>query len=189
MKKIILSISILLMGIAGAKAQTAFGIKAGLNVSNITGDTEGLKSRIGANGGVFANIPAGQKFAIQPEVLYSLEGAKGDGNDAGKIALGYVNIPVMFQYREKSGFFAELGPQLGILTSAKVKYGGESEDVKDAFKSINFSAAVGVGYNFIPSLGVNARYSFGVSNIVEESGEDKARTSNFSVGLHYNFGK
>ena len=108
------------------------------------------------NGGALVNIPVSSQFSVQPEVVYSSEGAKATG---GKISLNYVNIPVLFQYNN-SGFYGELGPQLGILTSAKAKPDdGDDTDIKDVLKSTNFSLAIGAGYKLTNRLGFGARYN------------------------------
>lgn len=188
MKKLFSILMVLAITTISVEAQVSFGLKAGLNISNVNGDdAEGTKSLLGANGGLFVNIPAGVNFAVQPELVYSMEGTKFEDSDL-KLQLNYLNIPILAQYRNESGFYAELGPQIGLLTSAKLKFEDESESVKDELKSTNFSIVGGVGFNFIPSVGVNARYALGLSNISEDSSGD-LKTSTFSIGLHYTFGK
>ncbi len=184
MKKLFIAAAITLVGFT-AQSQVTFGVKAGLNVSSWTGDdADGTSSLTSFNGGGFVTIPVSSMFSVQPELLYSGEGVKVDG---GKYTLGYINVPVLFQYRN-SGFIAELGPQLGLLTSAKAKAdGGDSEDVKDAFKSTNFSLAVGVGYKLMNGLGFNARYNLGLGNIIDADGVD-IKTSVFQVGAFFSFG-
>lgn len=185
MKKLLIVAAITLVGIA-ANAQVTYGVKAGLNIANLTGDTEGLglSSLASFNAGALVNIPVSSQFSVQPEVVYSAEGAKADG---GKIALNYVNIPVLFQYNN-SGFFGELGPQLGILTSAKVKPDdGDDYDLKDQLKSTNFSLAFGAGYKLANGLGFNARYNLGLSNIAD-SDDGTLKSNAFQVGAFYTFG-
>lgn len=183
MKKLFLVAAITAFGFA-ANAQTTFGVKAGLNISNLTGDDiEGANSKTGFNAGGFVTIPVSSMFSVQPELLYSVEGAKSDDV---KLHLNYVNIPVLFQYRA-SGFIAELGPQIGLLTSAKAKAEGESEDIKDFFKSSNFSLVIGAAYQLANGLGFGARYNLGLSNIGEAEGSD-IKTSTFSVGASFAFG-
>ena len=188
MKKLLTIIMALSITSVSVQAQVSFGLKAGMNISTIRSeDINNPKSIIGANGGVFANIPAGASFAIQPEIFYSMEGAQDDDSKI-KLLVDYINIPVLAQYRNPSGFYAEFGPQIGILTSAKIKLNDLSESFKDDTKSTNFSIVGGLGYNFIPSIGVNARYALGLSNIAKDE-EGDAKTSTFSIGLHYTFGK
>ncbi|MBO5963247.1 MAG: outer membrane beta-barrel protein, partial [Bacteroidales bacterium] len=51
-----------------------FGLKGGLNLSNwSTNDSE---MKIGFHAGGYAQIKFNKMFAVQPEVLYSMEGTK-----------------------------------------------------------------------------------------------------------------
>ncbi len=184
MKKLILAAAIIAVGYT-ANAQVSFGVKAGLNIANLTGDLDGTSSLASFNAGGLVNIPVSSQFSVQPEVIYSGEGAKGDG---GKYLFNYINIPVLFQYNNPSGFFAEVGPQIGLLTSAKAKIdGGGSTDVKEFLKSSNFSAAIGLGYKLANGLGFNARYNLGLVNISKEDG-GTIKSSTFAVGAFFAFG-
>ena len=182
MKKLFLVAAITAIGFA-ANAQVAFGVKAGLNLSNLKGDGESLDSKAGFNAGGFATIPVSSMFAVQPEILFSVEGAK---QDEIKYNLNYINIPVMFQYRN-SGFIGELGPQIGILASAKAKLDDETADIKDGFKSTNFALVIGAGYQLTNGLGFGVRYNLGLSSIAEDS-DAEIKTSTFSVGASFSFG-
>ena len=168
------------------QAQTSFGVKAGANFTTLTGgDIEGAKMKVGFNAGALANISASENIKIQPEAIFSLDGAKEDGSDF-TINEGYVRIPVMIQYVTSSGFFAEVGPQLGILVSAKAKSGGSSVDFKDYFKSTDVGAAFGIGYKLESGIGFNARYNLGLAKIADDGSDVK--NSGFAVGLFYMFG-
>lgn len=166
MKKNILALTALLV-FGLANAQTAkFGIKGGMNISDWAGDTEGLdvKSKIGFNIGGFAEIKLSDKFAIQPELLYSAQGMRVDDFETEvdgvgfvtadmKFNLSYINIPVMFKYYAAEKFNIEAGPQIGFLTSAKLKtkvegYGSSDVDVKDNFESVDFGLNFGAGFDF-----------------------------------------
>src|SRR5215471_16611008 len=115
-----------------ASAQVQIGLKAGANFATLTGsDVQDAKMKVDFHGGAFASIGLFNSCFLQPELLYSGQGAKGtvDGTDF-TVSQTYLNVPVLFQYRHSSGLFAETGPQLGFLLAAKVKEGGLSEDVK-----------------------------------------------------------
>src|SRR3970282_1702141 len=153
MKKIILStLFVLAFGFTYAqKAQ--FGIKGGLNSSNFSGDTEGVdfKSRVGFNVGAFAAIKLSEKITLQPEILFSTQGAKAENVTADvngvnytadiEFNLSYINVPVMFKYYVADKFNLEAGPQIGFLTSAETstKVDGINQtvdqDAKDYFES------------------------------------------------------
>ena len=192
MKKLILSFAIVAFAAAGVNAQVGFGVKGGLNISSLrTKPDDDSKSLIGGNGGFFANIPVSGMISVQPEVLYSLEGAKEDGSTNPQTLLNFINIPVMLKYTDPSGFYGELGPQIGILASAKFKEDGENDvDLKDFLKSTNFSLGIGAGWNFGPQVGVGVRYNLGLSNIWDAPalGDNEVKTGNFSIGIHYSFG-
>jgi hypothetical protein len=169
-------------------AQVRFGFKGGANLANVTGDAEGLKMKIGFNAGAVAKISVSESFSIQPELVYSNQGATMEEGDV-KIHLNYINIPVMFQYNV-SGFILETGPQVGILSSAKAKADGESVDMKDFFKGIDFAWGVGVGYQMPGSgLGISARYNIGLAKINESEGDEKAKNSVIQLGFHYLLGR
>jgi opacity protein-like surface antigen len=202
MKKITLSIiAVLAFGFTNAQ-ETKFGVKGGLNIANFGGDAEDTKSLIGFHVGGFAEFKLSEKFAIQPELLYSAQGAKieesfEDESFESKLSLGYLNIPVMAKFYVAEGFSLEAGPQIGFLLSAKSKweetFEGETvsgdTDVKDAYKSIDFGVNFGAGYNFTENLSAGVRYNLGLSNIAEnEDGDDFKLTNNvFSISIGYKF--
>lgn len=178
------------------QAQIKFGIKAGANFTSFSGSDaklEGMspKYKVGFAGGGLVNIQLSEMFSLQPELLYSMEGAtyKYEGESA-HLKTDYINIPVLAQYNNASGFYAETGPQVGFLTSAKVSSDGNSVDMKEYFKKLNFAWGFGVGYKLSNGLGIGARYNLGLMSIADTQGEESAnfKTGGFHVGLSYTFG-
>ncbi|KIA99210.1 hypothetical protein OA93_06155 [Flavobacterium sp. KMS] len=202
MKKITLSIvAVLAFGFANAQ-EVKFGVKGGINLSTLTGDVEDASSKVGFQVGGFAEIKLTEKFSVQPEVLYSLQGAKSEGSEFGytsksTLNLSYLNIPVMAKYYVAEKFSLEAGPQIGFLLSAKddtkVTVDGESSsekiNVKDDYKSIDFGVNFGAGYDFTENLSAGLRYNLGLSNIAETvEGENyKVKNSVFSLSVAYKF--
>ncbi|OXG04435.1 outer membrane protein with beta-barrel domain [Flavobacterium araucananum] len=206
MKKIILS-AIAVMTFAFVNAQDVkYGVKGGLNLSNFFGDVGDFKLRAGFNAGVFVEVKLSEKFAIQPEVLYSQQGAKFkisgsyfDGPNYNffrttfKYNLGYVNVPVMFKYYPVKKFAIEAGPQIGFLVSADGK--SKTDDVtteisiKDFYNTIDFGLNLGAGYDLTENISVGARYNFGLANIAKTEAGDKSKVHNevlsFSVGYKF----
>jgi Outer membrane protein beta-barrel domain len=175
-----------------ASAQVQFGVKAGANFATLSGaGSDGAKTKVGFHGGAFAHIPIANSFFLQPELVYSGQGAKAtqDGVDFN-VNQNYLNIPVLFKYQHESGFFGETGPQLGFLLSANVKAGGMSQDVKSSYTSTDFSWAFGIGYKLssLPA-GVDFRYNLGITNIAAQAPSDQAvRNSVIQLGVFYMFG-
>ncbi len=188
MKKILLTAAAV-FAFSFANAQDVkFGAKAGLNMSNFGGDAEDTSMKIGFQVGGFAEIKVSDKFAIQPELLYSALGAKEDfaGIEVSS-NLNYLNIPVMAKYFVAEGFSLEAGPQLGFLLSAKAKGDGESEDIKDALESIDFGLNFGAGYDVAENINIGVRYSLGLSNIIKDSDDYKVNNSNIAIAVGYKF--
>lgn len=187
MKKTLILAASLFLIIGATKAQHSgvhFGLKAGMNASTLTNSN--ADSKIGFNAGALAHIHTSSKsWAIQPELVYSLEGAKSKANSDIKSDLSYLNVPVLVQYLFSNGFRIEAGPQIGFLMSAKAKNGSASTDIKDRLNTTNFSIPVGLGYLTSYGLGFDARYNFGISDVTKDA--TKVHANTFQFGLFYQF--
>ena len=190
MKRIIIFILSGFIFFTSNAQKTYFGIKGGLNVSSLHfGDNTSLDSKIGFHVGGLAHIHASKTWAIQPEIFYSLEGAKGTLPNNNKLTynLNYINVPVLLQYFFDNGFRLEGGPQMGFLLSAKTKTGNLTVDNK-GFESTAFSIPLGIGYLTAEGLGFDARYVFGLSNINDNKNGPTIQSNVFQFGIFYQFG-
>ncbi|HEY8659379.1 MAG TPA: porin family protein [Hanamia sp.] len=188
MKKTIIFAATFFLLLSAKAQEVHFGIKGGLNASELhfNNDTK-LDTKIGFNLGLLAHIHAGETWALQPELIYSLEGAKGNiGNSEYSYNLNYLNVPVLLQYMFDNGFRLEGGPQIGFLLNAKTKVNNTSTDNK-GFKSTAFSIPLGVGYLTHTGLGFDARYVFGLSNINDDNNGPTIQSNVFQIGLFYQF--
>ena len=142
-------IAILSLGFANAQ-EAKFGVKGGLNIANLNFSGDGAPSTsslVGFHIGGFTEIKVSDKFFIQPEVMYSTQGAKfkmsEDGLTLNSFKLGYINLPVMAKYYVAEKFNLELGPQIGFLTSAKANASASGTtvdvDVKKAFENQGYT--------------------------------------------------
>lgn len=137
-------------------------------------------------GGV-ANIGISDKFSVQPELLYSAQGAKMSFEGfTAKYNFDYINIPVLAKFMVTEGISIEAGPQVGFLVSANAKADGESNDLKDELKGTDFSGVVGLGYEMDSGLNFAARYNLGFGNIVE-SGEGDLKNNVIQLSIGYMF--
>lgn len=165
-----------------------WGIKGGINAANIDyqyGTDPDYK--LGIHLGGLAHIHLSEHFALQPELMYSNQGAERTvGNTEFKSKLHYVNVPVLLQFMTGSGFRLQTGPQLGVLMSAKSKINDTETDVDDNFKTPDFSWSFGASYVTMKGLGFDARYNHGISNINDAVG-NKYKNRVFQFGLFYQF--
>jgi hypothetical protein len=189
MKSVFVIAIVSLCGFASvAQSNVHLGIKAGVNVASLKVENgNDPDAKVSFNAGALAHIHVSKYFAVQPELLISGQGAKTDiGNTTTKLSLTYLNIPVLAQYMFGDGFRLETGPQLGFLLSAKTKANKVTVDVKDGYKTTDFSWAFGAGYVSSMGLGVDVRYNLGISDINDASG-NKIQNRVFSLGLFYQF--
>ncbi|MDR4954173.1 porin family protein [Chryseobacterium sp. ES2] len=174
-----------------SSSKIKFGLKAGLNVSNLS--NMNMNSKAGFYGGVFVNIPVAKDFSIQPEVLYSAVGAKEKGGSNAKLNLEYLSVPVMFQYKALPNFYVEAGPQFNFLIDARLKKSESTSLLKNGTQSFDFGIGLGAGYYITKNIGINVRYTAGLSDIVKTKyhygydREGSVRNGVFQVGVNYKF--
>ncbi|HEX6335000.1 MAG TPA: porin family protein [Flavisolibacter sp.] len=191
MKKISF-VMLLVSSVLFATAQTGanFGLKGGLNVATTTNDQGGSRDhRLGFHAGALAHIHLTPNIGLQPEVVYSSQGAKYTVTDGEHILkLNYINVPLQVQYMFNNGFRLQTGPQVGFLVDVEDK----NNDVEtgfftsDDFKKTDVSWSFGLGYLSYSGIGVDARYNLGLSNI-NDFGTAKVKNNVFQVGLFYMF--
>jgi hypothetical protein len=187
MKKIILSGIVLLFicnTLFAQKSNVQFGLKAGVNFATLSDAANtNTDSRAGLHIGGLAHIHLSKSFAVQPEIVYSMQGAEYPNGTKSK--LGYVNIPVLGQYMLGQGFRLQTGPQVGILASAEVENGSVEVDIDDTYKKADFGWTFGASYITDKGLGVDARYNLGITDISKNNTDLKNRV--WQIGLFYQF--
>lgn len=163
------------------------GIKGGLNVSNLMGDVEDLDLgiRTSVHIGMLAEIIVSDKFSIQPELLYSGQGATVGSNPGFlRKKLNYITLPVMAKFPVLKGLYLETGPQVGFLISAKDKTNDSNDKIK-GIKTIDFGLNAGLNYEFKNGVFIQGRYNLGLTD-TGATGDANKRASNsviqFSLG-------
>ncbi|MEG0849314.1 MAG: porin family protein [Flavobacterium sp.] len=167
MKKILLAAVLFLATSATIQAQLLqIGVKAGVNFASQTGDAglngvafdkDGITSY---HAGLVAEVKLLEKFSIQPELLYSTQGATYKFKDAQedfKNKLAYLSIPVMAKIYMTKSLSLEVGPQASFLLSQK-------NDVRfDDANTFDFALNAGLGLKITKSIFVQGRYSLGLT--------------------------
>ena len=176
-----------------AQAQTTFGLRAGLNVSDFSGDEiPGSQPRLGFTGGAFVNLPVGASgLSVQPEVSYSQKGVDGDNNNV-EYRVDYIEVPILLRYQTvvtDSGLMVGgyAGPALGFKVSEELAGNAGAIDT-DLFKSTDIGAAFGVTVG-AGAFGVDGRYTLGLSDATNDASPDDLRNGVFSIAATYTFGR
>ena len=187
MKKTIF-VTVLLVAISmNMQAQLVkFGVKAGVNYANQNGSditvnsTNYTTSAITSyHAGLIAEIKLVDSFAIQPELLYSTQGAtyKNAGEEF-RNELGYLSIPVLAKINLNKFVSLELGPQASFLLSERNNF-----DVKDA-NTFDFAVVGGLGLNITKSLFIQGRYGLGLTDASKDA-QVKNSVVQVSAGLKF----
>ncbi|BDD08219.1 hypothetical protein FUAX_06510 [Fulvitalea axinellae] len=148
-----------------AQKKLRFGMKAGVAYSSYYGDNiMKVAPKTGFQAGFLFDYRLSEKWAIQPEFIYSVEGIKFDNGSRAEVSLGYINMPIIFKYYATEKLSLQAGPKVGFLTWGKIKEKGGSGDASGYFKDGKFDLQFGVGYDLMKNLAVNVRYTLGVTN-------------------------
>ncbi|TGE14250.1 porin family protein [Hymenobacter elongatus] len=206
---------------AAATPGVQFGLRAGANVSDWSGDavqsvmdlagyvdgavTKEMKP--GFHAGLYATIPLGPGFAIEPGASYSEKGAKLVGTlpfeqfdflNARVTAtsrMAYIDVPVLLKGYLTPGLYLFGGPQASFLVSNKVRVEAGALgfkafqtdfDVKNQFRAVDFAVVGGLGYQFDGGFGLSAGYDFGLSSLDKNNRFD-AQNRVIKASVNYSF--
>ena len=188
MKKILQSVMVIGLIVAfstSANAQVKFGVKAGLNFSNVsfTGDEEGLdtKMKIGFNVGGVVNYTISESFDLQSGLSLTTKGFKSEfsySQDNGykyesknTFSLTYLEIPINAIYKiEKLQIYA--GPYLAFGLAGKMKSEWSEIDGADSYSGND-------EYKLKPK---SSGYDY------DSLGDEEAAFRGFDYGLNFGIG-
>jgi opacity protein-like surface antigen len=136
-------------------------------------------------------------LGFQPEILYSAQGGKtklsdlltsslGEDVTGGNATLnyGYLNVPLLLEFKPAKGLGILIGPQVGFLlskstTSDGVTVSGNTLDeafkeqgINYPFKKLDLSLAIGVQYWITEKMHVGLRYNLGLTNSFSTTSTD-----------------
>lgn len=190
MKTKLIPFAILLFISSSLFAQTfKLGVKGGANLGKISGASFKDQFTLGYNVGGFATIGLGDKFAIQPEVLFNQV-----NNDTARsyseifkvrnidqIQLKFLSIPVLLNYNVNKFITLQAGPQFGILLN---KNDNILQNGNNAFKSGDFSLVGGVQLNLL-KFRVYGRFVGGQTDVNNLSSNDAWKTKAIQLGVGF----
>lgn len=175
MKKILLLVLVLGCALYGYSQDAKYGVRAGLNISNLDFDGESFPDNIHRNGffiGFLAEFALSNKVSLSPELQFSAEGAKEE-----PLNLDYIQAPILFSFKLSPKLFFEVGPQVGLKINK----------VDDGIRNFAYSGVGGFSYNITPMIFVDARYTYGFSNIFDDNIGATAKNTNMQIGVGYKF--
>ena len=124
-----------------------FGLKAGLNLSNVydtKGDQFDAKAKLGFAGGAFIAIPIGTYLGVQPEFLFSQKGFQASGKIIDLTykftrTTTYIDVPILFALKPSEFITILAGPQYSYLINQKDVFSSSTinSDQEQEFKNDN----------------------------------------------------
>ena len=187
MKKTIF-VTVLLVAISmNMEAQLVkFGIKGGINYANQNGSNITVNSTnyqtdaiTSYHAGLIAEIKLVDSFSVQPELLYSTQGATyKNAFEEFRNELGSLSIPVLAKINLNKFVSLELGPQASFLLSERNNF-----NVKDA-NTFDFAVVGGLGLNITKSLFIQGRYGLGLTDASKDA-QVKNSVVQISAGLKF----
>lgn len=188
-----------------------FGIRAGLNISNMTLSEDNMSissdSRTAFHVGVIADIPLMQSLYIQPGLFLQNKGFKEE--EDGETLTGkpmYLEIPVLASYRYNFSDAVQMqinvGPYFAYGLGGKVKYESDGKSYEEDFfgsydddsfgcKRFDCGLQFGAGLTFASHYYIGFAYQLGLTNIADlpsgYDGDYSAKNKNWMISLGYNF--
>ncbi len=152
------------------------GFVAGVSLMQIEGDEMYGFDKIGFSGGVMVDTYIKDNMSVSMEILFSQRGSKSGvaerniGRDL-EIAWNYIEIPVLFNYKDEKGKGTIGGGlSLGRLVSATY-YKADIEDPDfytgdNTPKEWDVSLAVNLGYNIKPFWQAGLRWTYSLTPVL-----------------------
>jgi hypothetical protein len=184
---------VLLCGSQALAQEASFGVKGGVNLATLSSNEDPgpeFKYRIGVIAGGFFTWPMGSRLDLQPEVLFSQQGASFDvtGFDSVTIKLDSLVAPILVRYKLRSsggGLVLFGGPSLGFNLSAKAvsKSSGRTttDDIGDDIESFDYGVVFGAGWE-AGRFTIDGRYTWGLSEIGKDE-DDPEKTTHRVIGI------
>lgn len=212
-KILLIGLTVSVIGLSATAQNTSFGVRAGVNFTNINGkdgagnDLDG-KIKTGFNAGINAEIPIAEDFYVQPGLLFTTKGAKDKNWDKVKYQLAYLEVPVNLLYKPELGdgkLLLGLGPYVAYAVGGSyTDPTGNKKDFEFAndvtaaeaattphMRRLDFGGNLLAGYEFSSGLSFQLNAQLGLKDIHSEvqGVGDKAKYKNtgFGVSVGYRF--
>lgn len=194
-------------------AKTTFGVRAGVNFTNINGEDDAGKDlnndlKTGFHIGVNAEIPVAQDFYLQPGLLFSTKGYKAEeASIKYKLNVSYLEVPINFLYKPTLGdgkLLLGFGPYIGFGIGGKFKINDKDYDLKFTndqktsdpdetyyTKGLDFGGNLLVGYELSSKISAQLNAQLGMSNLDPKfdgkKPESKSKNTGFGISIGYRF--
>ena len=177
MKKNILLLSIVVINCTSFGQRIDIGIKGGVNFSKLEIPDIHTSNKTGYHLGAYSLFKFA-KLGIQPEFIFSQQGAKVD---LGHWDAKYINIPVILKLYLAAGLNLQAGPQFGFLNKAEL----DGDNIKQDLKKADVSFGLGLGWDAPVGLKFDARYNMGLTDNSDDPAYETIKSQVFQLSLGF----
>ena len=194
MKRLFTILSVIMLTFSVSAQE--FGVQAGMNMANLSGEDMETDMKMGIFGGVTAAFSLTDVMTLETGALYSEKGAQDEESGIKtSLAYSYIEIPLNIAYSVSDQISLMAGPYVGLIMSANSKMSGEflgqtideEEDIKEDIANMDFGINIGASFSINESISVGVGYQLGLADIGSE-GDVDATHSNIHIGMSYSFG-
>ena len=199
---VVLSWGIATAGAQGREVGAKVGVTSASPVFAATEDDPGYGHRIYVSGGGFVVLPVAGPLALQLEALYVPKGGEivdKASDTTNTLILDYLEFPALARVTlarsDSHAVFLFAGPSAGVRINAKFRVSsgtkvksGVSEDISSDVKRLEYALSAGGGVNIGRHAVADARYSWGLSDLNRDAGDDhgvRNRAFTVLVGFRY----
>jgi hypothetical protein len=184
----ILLLSAIIGLVSNAASAQAFGVRAGVNISTISGDYYDSSTQTGYYAGIYKEIPVVKDiFFIQPEIQYS---SQGFSSDLADYTIDYITVPVLAKVYVVKLLSFETGPQFGFKISDKSDSNipAFDPDFDPDFETFDPAWAFGASLNLPFGLSINTRFISSFNSVFKEGDYNSdGKSQVFQVGAAFQF--
>ena len=203
MKRYLITLVLTTLSLLASAQNLQFGFKAGINIAGESDHTysqyttTGSQNRTGFALGGMVNYVLSDRFDLEADLLYSLQGLKdvitimdprgiGVIDEEFKVSSHYINVPLALKYYLMKGLYLEAGPQVGFLLNKKDNDHdwGSMYDASNT-KQFDFGLFGGLGIVFVNNMFVDARYIHGLTDTSTIYQGGKNRTFQIVLGYYF----
>jgi len=178
--------------------QPRIGLTGGLNIANTISSRNSdfsTDTKLGANFGIFADIPIIYPLSFQPEILYSQKGYRANtvyGDFAQRA--NFIDVPLLAKIKLAPAFNIMVGPQVSFLMNTRNTYYNGFDIIQQDKYTYNgdktfVGGVLGLALDLNRNVDIHGRYNidFQENNPNGRSGTPAFRNQVWQVGLGFKF--
>ncbi len=174
------------------------GLTGGLNIANTVSSRNSdfsTNTKLGANAGLFVDIPIFYPLSFQPEVLFSQKGYRAN-TAYGEFAqrANFIDVPILAKIKLTPAFNVLVGPQVSFLMNTRNTYYNNFDILYQEQYNYNgdktfVGGVLGIALDLNRNVDLRGRYTidFQENNPNGRSGVPEYRNQVWQIGLGIKF--